>query len=217
MLTCSYDSVHITLRWPLLSCPLPLPCIFLFLGSLVLDSNAEAEILLLAFLWWVSSPALGTQVTSKQRAWKEGGEWAHERCFLACILGIGQHPNPCGAEKSLRLLRETQSTCHTSAQCTSLSVLGFFSPLDLLYSFRFSFCQFEWEEEEGRCGWHCQEDLPLALIESYLEARQAHSFLSFFKYRVMCFYLFVLEASEGQSFFAGSSWGQSKERFKTNQ
>lgn len=97
--------------------------------------------------------------------------------FLAFILAMWHHPSPYGAEKSLWLLRETPSPCHTSAQYASLSVLGFLPPaplpLNSLHIFRFSFCQFEWGEEEGGWGWRCPEQLPPALTESYPEARQA--------------------------------------------
>ena len=90
-----------------------------------------------------------------------------------CVLGMGHHPSPSRAEKSLRLLRETKHKSHFCTTCKAFCSRIFFFSLNSLYSFRFLFCQLEWHKEEGRCGWHCQETLPLALIESYPEARQA--------------------------------------------
>lgn len=88
-------------------------------------SNVEAEILLLAFLCWVSSPAFGTQLTSKQRPWKE--RWMNTRRMLPGLAFWEWDTIPVllGQRRAWDYWGK-QNTSHTSAQHARLSVPGSF-------------------------------------------------------------------------------------------
>lgn len=164
MLTCSYDSAHITPKGPLLSCPLPLPCLFLFLGSLVLDCQWCGGRDLAS---WLSMLSIYSSTWHPvDSGWDEGWRMHSWLAFWACDnipIFMGQ--------RRAWVLRETQSLCHTSAQCTSLSALGIF-PFKFTLQLQIFILPIWMRRGGGQMGWHCQE-LPLALIELYPEARQA--------------------------------------------